>query len=86
MCQVGTALDFPFSQGDPFIGRDIVLHLAAIPDGGLRAYDHVLPDAAVFAYGGSFQDMGEVPELSAFSDLAALINLCRRMCADIGGS
>jgi len=51
-------------QGHPRKNRNIILYLAFIPSGHLRADDHVLADIAILADFGTGEDGGEIPDLT----------------------
>ena len=62
----GAAEDAVF-QGDAFIHAHVVLELALVADGHIRADDNVLAYVAVLADFGAGEDVGEVPDFGAFA-------------------
>lgn len=61
-------------EGHAFIDRDVVLELAFVTDGYIRANDDVLADVAVLTNLSAGEDVGEVPDLCAFADLDVIID------------
>lgn len=72
----GAAEDIIF-QRDALVDADVVLHLAAVADGGVRTDDDVLTDIAVFANDRTGHHMAEVPDFRTATDTDSGINAGR---------
>ena len=69
-----TAEDF-FLYGDARVDRYVVLKLAAVPYGNIRADHAVLPDDALSADFGPAEDMAKIPYFCAFTDFNIIIDV-----------
>jgi hypothetical protein len=56
------------------INRHVVLNLDVVAQGNARTHDHVLPNVASITDVAIGHDVGEMPDFSAFSNGAAVID------------
>ena len=62
-------------QHDPFVDRNVVLHLHVIPHSGTWHDDDILTQVAAFADDGPRQDVTEVPDLGAFANNGTIVDI-----------
>ena len=73
----GGAAEHPVFEGDTLVDRDIVLDLAAVADRHVGTSHDILAERAIPADPGTRQNMNEMPNAGAGTDLARLVEISR---------
>src|SRR5204862_6210092 len=71
----GGAAEHPIFEGDALVNRDIVLDFAAVADRHVGTGHDILAQRAIPADPGTRQNVDEVPNPGAGTDLAGLIDI-----------